>query len=119
VVTSGEPGHDAFRLRVRISSGERLVALWHTHGEPGYARELFSPADTALAKRLGVASYLTTPAGETRVYVPSSPTPVVRDAFRRVLPLGVAAGQVVPLNEVVPATAIAPALAAAGAVTGR
>jgi hypothetical protein len=98
VVTVGEPGHDRFRLRITTSAAERLVALWHTHGKPGYARELFSTADTQLANRLGLPSYLTTPDGETRVYLPGAPTPIVRDAFRRVLPRGVAAGKLVAFD---------------------
>lgn len=95
IVVAGEPGHDRFRLRVHIAAEERLVALWHTHGGHGSERELFSTADTRLANELGLASYLTTPAGETRVYLPGSPTPALRDRFRRLLPRGVTAGEVV------------------------
>lgn len=95
IVTLNEPGHDRFRLRVRLTSDQRLTALWHTHGDRGPERELFSAADTRLANELGLASYLTTPTGETRVYLPGSPTPTLRDRFRRVLPHGVAAGSIV------------------------
>lgn len=112
VVTIGERGHNRFRLRITIAAGGRLVALWHTHGKPGYARELFSPADTQFSNRLGLPSYLTTPAGETRVFLPGAPTPTVRDASRRVLPRGVAAGKLVALGT-------APAVAGGAAVTAR
>lgn len=95
IVIAGEPGHDRFRLRLRIPSDQRLVALWHTHGAGGADRELFSAADTRLANELGLVSYLTTPTGQTRVYLPGTPTPTLRDRFRRVLPHGVAAGSVV------------------------
>lgn len=92
VAEPGRRGHDRIHLRIALQPGERLVALWHTHGAAGYARELFSPIDTALADHLGVPFYLTTPAGEIRVLHPGRPVRVMRDRARRVLPLGVAAG---------------------------
>ncbi|HEX7036415.1 MAG TPA: DUF4329 domain-containing protein [Pseudomonadales bacterium] len=95
LVMVNEPGHDRFHLRFRLAADERLVALWHTHGAAGPSRELFSSADTRVANELGLHSYLTTPAGETRLYVPGSPTPTLRDRFRRVLPHGSATGSVV------------------------
>lgn len=95
VAEPGRRGHDRIHLRIVKRPGERLVALWHTHGAPGYARELFSPTDTDLANGVGVPFYLTTPAGEIRVFDPQQVVRVMRDDARRVLPLGVAAGEAV------------------------
>ena len=52
-------GRDEFRLR--IHDRQRLVALWHTHGAPGYLREYFSPQDAQLVRKLQRPLYLLQP----------------------------------------------------------
>ena len=68
VVEAGRHGIDEVSLRFTPLRGEVFVALWHTHGARGLHRELFSPTDTALVKRMRVPFYLTDPKGVLRVF---------------------------------------------------
>jgi hypothetical protein len=77
-VQEGEYGRATIRIQVGV--GQKLVALWHTHGGPGFGRHLFSPNDTAVADRLGLPFYLSDPEGVLRVYEPGR-----HDPRRRVL----------------------------------
>ncbi|MCZ6870193.1 MAG: DUF4329 domain-containing protein [Gammaproteobacteria bacterium] len=70
VVQKGEIGRGNARLRVSVPKGQRVVALWHTHGAPGPARQFFSPTDTKRAARMNLPFYLTDPTGAIRVYRP-------------------------------------------------
>ncbi len=61
----GCAGEDGFRLRV--GTGQRLIAVWHTHGRPGWLRERFSFEDVKLVQQLGVPMILILPDGRARV----------------------------------------------------
>ncbi len=61
----GCAGEDGFRLR--LGSVHQLVAIWHTHGRPGWLRERFSFEDVRLVRRLGVPMILLLPDGRARV----------------------------------------------------
>lgn len=61
---------DHFRFRISVSSGERLVAIWHTHGAPAEGRDYFSPADVAMVERLRYPMFLITPRGQINVLLP-------------------------------------------------
>jgi hypothetical protein len=93
-VQRGKRGRDHAQLRLRRLRGQQLVAFWHTHGAPGWARHLFSPTDTGLVARTHLPLYLTDPAGAIRVYRPGDDrdgvTRVSRSALR--LPRGAATG---------------------------
>lgn len=69
----GPPSGDRVTFAIRHGGGRRVVALWHTHGAAGPARELFSPADRELARAVGLPFYLLTPTGEVRVLRPDAP----------------------------------------------
>ncbi len=63
VVGRGCALDDGFRFRLPRIAGARPVALWHTHGAAGAARDLFSPADAATVRDTGLPFYLVTAAG--------------------------------------------------------
>jgi hypothetical protein len=93
VVGAGSLGVDQVSLRFERRAGETFVAAWHTHGAHGPYRELFSPTDTALVKRVGVPFYLTDPNGNVRVFRPGDYARVPKDRLTmRRPPSGAAAG---------------------------
>lgn len=64
---------DSFGIRVRMSKGEHIVAIYHTHPGCTYAdtSARFSPQDVDTAARLNVPSYIGVLADKTiRVYDP-------------------------------------------------
>ena len=71
-VQTGRRGKDEVTLRIRRKKSQKLVALWHTHGAQGFARDHFSPTDTALVNRLSVPFFLTDPAGVIKRFDPGT-----------------------------------------------
>ncbi len=65
-IVTGISGKDDVRIRIKPTENQLLVALWHTHGDHGLAREFFSPTDSAVVKRLQLPFYLTDPDGVIR-----------------------------------------------------
>jgi len=62
-VTAGSRGRNKISLSFSRRKNQKIVALWHTHGAQGFARNYFSPTDTALSNQLDVPFYLTDPDG--------------------------------------------------------
>jgi hypothetical protein len=81
-VAPGRRGHDRISVRIRIPQGQRLVALWHTHGAPHFSRAYFSDLDTALANAQRLPLYLGRPNGKVWVYRPGEATLSPREARR-------------------------------------
>jgi hypothetical protein len=99
VVDAGRHGVDEVSLRFTPLRGEVFVALWHTHGARGLNRELFSPTDTALVKRMRVPFYLTDPKGVLRVFRPGDRVRAPRrDRSTVRAPSGAATGTVLAAN---------------------
>ncbi len=66
----GKPGQDRVSFRIRRPEEAEIVALWHTHGDHGPTRAVFSPTDADLVRQTGLPFYLITPDGEVRVLRP-------------------------------------------------
>ncbi len=64
MVQAGSPGKNAMTMTIRRKKSQTLVALWHTHGEPGRLRERFSATDRKTARTTDVPLYLHTPRGQ-------------------------------------------------------
>jgi len=67
----GKPGQDKVTFRIQRPSDTRIVALWHTHGNHGPSRAVFSRTDAELVRQTGLPFYLITPDGEVRVLRPT------------------------------------------------
>ena len=67
---TGRTGQDRVSFRVPRLRDSQIVAYWHTHGAPGFARHLFSGHDAQLVVDTGLPFYLITPNGELRVLAP-------------------------------------------------
>ncbi|MCZ6657253.1 MAG: DUF4329 domain-containing protein [Gammaproteobacteria bacterium] len=70
-VGRGCGGEDAFSARIPVIEGVPIMAFWHTHGEAGPSRTLFSPEDVAIVRSTARPFYLITPSGRLRVLTPS------------------------------------------------
>ena len=70
-VGRGCRGTDAFSVRIPVIEGASITAFWHTHGEAGPSRSLFSPEDMAMVRSSARPFYLITPSGRLRVLTPS------------------------------------------------
>ena len=66
----GKPGQDKVSFRIQRGADTEIVGLWHTHGEQGPTRAVFSPTDAKLVRQTGLPFYLITPEGEVRVLRP-------------------------------------------------
>jgi len=66
----GRRGQDTVRFGFERPQRATLVGFWHTHGEAGAARHLFSPTDAELVRQSGLPFYLITPDGGIRVLAP-------------------------------------------------
>lgn len=71
-VAHGCPSTDSFRYPVRSLAGAETIALWHSHGAPGPARDWFSADDIALVRQLDLPFYLFAPTGELKVLRPGA-----------------------------------------------
>jgi proteasome lid subunit RPN8/RPN11 len=68
-IVKGE--NDNFALTVSLHKGERIVAILHTHPGTNQSTRLFSSQDVAMAKQLGVPSYIyLVKEGVAKVYMP-------------------------------------------------
>lgn len=63
-------GVDRVRFAVPLRSDAKVVALWHTHGEAGPDRHLFSVPDIRQVRGSSLPFVLVTPRGEVRVLTP-------------------------------------------------
>lgn len=66
----GKPGQNKVSFRIQRGVDTRIIGLWHTHGDYGPARAVFSPTDAELVRQTGLPFYLITPEGEIRVLRP-------------------------------------------------
>jgi len=73
-VGAGERGADQVTVRIQIPEGFALAAFWHTHGEAGASRHLFSEGDTSLVEQWQVPLFLADYTGELKVYSPEHHT---------------------------------------------
>lgn len=64
-------GQDTVTFSVPVTRRAELVAFWHTHGDDGHARDLFSPDDGRVVSATGKHFYLMTPDGTLKVLRPS------------------------------------------------
>ena len=71
-IARGCPSADSFRYPVHALTGAETIALWHSHGAPGPARDWFSADDVALVRQLALPFYLFTPSGELKVLRPGA-----------------------------------------------
>ena len=61
------PGQESVTFSIRRPPASRIVALWHTHGEPGRSTERFSITDGQTVRQIGLPFYLITPKGNIKV----------------------------------------------------
>ncbi len=66
----GQPGQSKVSFRIRRPAETEIIGLWHTHGDHGPSRAIFSPTDAELVRKTGLPFYLITPDGEIRVLRP-------------------------------------------------
>ena len=71
-VMAGNHGEDRITTTLRFPKNTQLVALWHTHGADGYAREYFSDVDTAVAQQLNKPFYLADHTYQLKVFRPET-----------------------------------------------
>ncbi len=64
MVQAGRRDEDRVRMKIRLKKSQALVALWHTHGAPGWRQDQFSRTDRKTARTTGVPLYLHTPGGQ-------------------------------------------------------
>lgn len=64
-------GQDSFRFKVKLVKGEKLVAIWHTHGRRHPVHRFFSASDVTTAHKLGLPFYLADYTGSLKVYDPA------------------------------------------------
>lgn len=97
-VTRGKKGQDRVTARIRIPSGSRLVAFWHTHGAYHDSRKYFSDVDTELVESYGLPFYLIDPDGYLWVFSPGDRTLTASQSKRYGLGAGTgyAKGKFVP-----------------------
>lgn len=69
-VMAGNHGEDRITTTLRFPKSTKLVALWHTHGAAGEAREYFSDIDTAMAQQLNKPFYLADHTYQLKVFRP-------------------------------------------------
>ncbi len=67
----GCAGQDTVTFSVPVTPRTELVAFWHTHGDAGQARHLFSPDDGRVVSDTGKYFYLMTPDGTLKVLRPA------------------------------------------------
>ena len=72
IVQQGTRSRDHVSLKFNRRVSQLFVAMWHTHGAPGLARDLFSVADTTLVNKIQIPFYLTDPTGQIRRYDPGA-----------------------------------------------
>ena len=73
-VGAGKRGADQVTVRIQIPKGFAVAAFWHTHGEAGASRHLFSEGDTSLVEQLQVPLFLADYTGDLKVYSPDDHT---------------------------------------------
>ena len=70
-VSTGQGAHVKGSLSIPAGS---LAGLFHNHPGPQQSIESFSPDDLAMARRMGVPSYISTPSGNVLRFDPKSNT---------------------------------------------
>ncbi len=85
-VHAGKANQGDVKATVRVGGRETLVAMWHTHGNHGHGRHIFSPTDYKVVKQLNVPFYMSNSHGELRILNPEART--LRPAMARALGLG-------------------------------
>jgi len=96
-VGAGEPGRDQITITIKIPTGARVVAFWHTHGARRDSNRYFSNVDTELVETWQKRFYLADHTGMLKVMAPGAPTPSRLLARRLGLPnrSGYARGKIV------------------------
>lgn len=86
---TGRKGQDSVTFKIRHTRDVQIVGFWHTHGDAGFARDIFSPTDADLVRSMQLPFYLITPHGEIRVLRPEHVTARPPHGFaERRLPAG-------------------------------
>ena len=87
-VDAGHAAAGEVTVRISIPEGFSIAGFWHTHGEAGATRHLFSQTDTDLVEEWGVPLFLADYTGILKVYRPGSHT-----RWRYGIPIGGSRGK--------------------------